>query len=324
PRDRAGSGCGRFRQGLLPGPGARRPSRQPRGQRSPPADGCDRHHERHPPGRSGDRHGRQGRRQAHLAGRVAHPAVPGGTFPLAQERRTRRRPRDPFRRRGSVGRRGRAADGGMMLDRILDSTRSRLPDLVMRTDDIVRQATEAPPPPPLAAALRGDTLTVIAEVKRRSPSRGPLDLDLDPVTQASRYAAGGAAGISVLTEPEFFSGSDADLTAVATATRLPVLRKDFTLEPVQVWEARALGASAVLLIVAALDDRQLRRLIDAAEEAGLDALVEVHTTEEASRAVDAGAVFVGVNNRDLHTFDVDLATAENIAPLLEGVAVTVA
>ena len=212
----------------------------------------------------------------------------------------------------------------MMLDRILDSTRSRLPDLVMRTDDIVRQATEAPPPPPLAAALRGDTLTVIAEVKRRSPSRGPLDLALAPVTQASRYAAGGAAGISVLTEPEFFSGSDADLTAVATATRLPVLRKDFTLEPVQVWEARALGASAVLLIVAALDDRQLRRLIDAAEEAGLDALVEVHTTEEASRAVDAGAVFVGVNNRDLHTFDVDLATAENIAPLLEGVAVTVA
>src|SRR5690606_39436249 len=91
---------------------------------------------------------------------------------------SRRRPRDPFRRRGSVGRRGRAADGGMMLDRILDSTRSRLPDLVMRTDDIVRQATEAPPPPPLAAALRGDTLTVIAEVKRRSPSRGPLDLDL--------------------------------------------------------------------------------------------------------------------------------------------------
>lgn len=212
----------------------------------------------------------------------------------------------------------------MMLERILDSTRRRLPDLVARADDVVRQATEAPPPPPLADALRGDRLAVIGEVKRRSPSRGPLDLELDPVAQATRYAVGGAAGISVLTEPEFFSGSDADLAAVAVASRLPVLRKDFILEPVQVWEARALGASAVLLIVAALDDSRLRRLIEVAAEAGLDALVEVHTPDEAARAVDAGAAFVGVNNRDLHTFDVDLATAEKIAPLLEGVAVTVA
>lgn len=211
-----------------------------------------------------------------------------------------------------------------MLDQILERTRQRLPALLERTDDIVREATEAPPPPPFAAALSGDRLAVIGEVKRRSPSRGPLDLDLDPVAQASQYAAGGAAGISVLTEPEFFSGSNADLAAVATATRLPVLRKDFTLEAVQIWEARALGASAVLLIVAALDDRQLRRLIETAADAGLDALVEVHTTEEASRAVDAGATFVGVNNRDLNTFDVDLATAEKIAPLLEGVSTTVA
>src|SRR5688572_22299658 len=124
-----------------------------------------------------------------------------------------------------------------MLDQILERTRQRLPALLERTDDIVREATEAPPPPPFAAALGGDRLAVIGEVKRRSPSRGPLDLDLDPVAQASQYAAGGAAGISVLTEPEFFSGSNADLAAVATATRLPVLRKDFTLEAVQIWEA---------------------------------------------------------------------------------------
>src|SRR5690606_10364159 len=301
---------------------------------------------------------RQGGREADVPGRVAHPPLPGGPVAAAPRGGSRRRPRDPLGRRGGHRCRRRAANGGMMLERILDSTRRRLPDLVARADDIVRQATEAPPPPPLADALRGDRLAVIGEVKRRSPSRGPLDLELDPVAQATRYAVGGAAGISVLTEPEFFSGSDADLAAVAVASRLPVLRKDFslepgrargaaggaagssvltepqvlpgsgaelgavpvasrlpglrkdfTLEPVEVWEARALGASAVLLIVAALDDSRLRRLIEVAAEAGLDALVEVHTPDEAARAVDAGAAFVGGNNRDLHTFDVDLATA---------------
>lgn len=211
-----------------------------------------------------------------------------------------------------------------MLDRILAATRRRLPDLVSRQEDIVRQAREAPPSPSFRDALDAAGMAVIAEVKRRSPSRGDLAPDLDPVTQATRYATGGAAAVSVLTEPEFFAGSAADLTAVSLATGLPVLRKDFILEPVQVWESKAMGAAAVLLIVAALDDERLSLLLGAAAEAGLDALVEVHTVDEAERAVGSGAPIVGVNNRDLTDFHVDLATSEKLAPLLADVPVTVA
>lgn len=212
----------------------------------------------------------------------------------------------------------------MMLDRIVAATRRRLPELQSREDDILRQAAETPPPPSFHSALSTEGLAVIAEVKRRSPSRGNLAPDLDPATQAARYAAGGAAAVSVLTEPEFFSGSPADLTNVALATSLPVLRKDFILDPVQIWEGRALGAAAILLIVAALDDDHLHDLLQTAERAALDALVEVHTPEEAGRALAAGATIVGVNNRDLNEFTVDLATAEKIAPQLRDIPVTVA
>ncbi|MGH8875396.1 MAG: indole-3-glycerol phosphate synthase TrpC, partial [Acidimicrobiia bacterium] len=176
----------------------------------------------------------------------------------------------------------------------------------------------------LAGALAGPGLEVIAEVKRRSPSAGKLADRLDPATQAISYARGGAAAVSVLTEPRYFQGSAADLRAVREAVPLPVLRKDFTVDPVQVWEGRAMGADALLLIVAALTDGELAGLLAAAAEAGLAALVEVHTPDEARRAVAAGASLVGVNNRDLATFEVDLATAERIAPLLSGVAVRVA
>ena|SRR5690606_17244696 len=212
----------------------------------------------------------------------------------------------------------------MMLDRILDATRARLPAIQARADDLYRQAMESPPPPSFASALAAPGMSVIAEVKRRSPSRGDLAPDLDPAIQAGRYAAGGAAAISVLTEPEFFGGSAGDLTTVVRKTGIPVLRKDFILDESQIWEARSWGASAVLLIVAALDDAQLTDLIGSAAEVGLDALVEVHDTEEARRAVDAGAEIVGVNNRDLRDFSVDLATAEKVAPLLADVEVTVA
>lgn len=211
-----------------------------------------------------------------------------------------------------------------MLDRILDATRARLPAIQARADDLYRQAMESPPPPSFAGALAAPGMSVIAEVKRRSPSRGDLAPDLDPAIQAGRYAAGGAAAISVLTEPEFFGGSAGDLTTVVRKTGIPVLRKDFILDESQIWEARSWGASAVLLIVAALDDAQLTDLIGSAAEVGLDALVEVHDTEEARRAVDAGAEIVGVNNRDLRDFSVDLATAEKVAPLLADVEVTVA
>ncbi len=162
-------------------------------------------------------------------------------------------------------------------------------------------------------------LSVIAEVKRRSPSKGDLALGLDPATQAELYSAGGAAAVSVLTEPGFFGGSNDDLVAVREACPLPVLRKDFTVSAAQVWEARAIGADAVLLIVAALTDDELLRFLGEAADAGLAALVEVHTGAEAERALAAGATLIGVNNRDLATFTVDLGTAERVAPLLDGV-----
>lgn len=211
-----------------------------------------------------------------------------------------------------------------MLDTILASTRLRLPALLDQADDFRSAAKTMPAAPSLLDALGAPGLAVVAEVKRRSPSRGDLAPDLDPVAQAAAYAEGGASAISVLTEPEFFSGSAADLVSVAAKLELPVLRKDFTLDPVQVWEARSLGAAAVLLIVAALDDSSLGQLLAETRAAGLDALVEVHTDDEARRAVAAGASIIGVNNRDLTDFSVDLATSERIRSLLPAEVVTVA
>ena len=157
-----------------------------------------------------------------------------------------------------------------------------------------------------AAARRGPHgPRVIAEVKRRSPSKGDIRIDLDPAALASAYAAGGAAAVSVLTEPRHFDGSPDDLLAVRSAVDLPVLRKDFVTTGYQVWEARAWGADAVLLIVAALDPPALRNLLEETAEAGLDALVEVHTVAEAEIAASAGASLVGVNARDLATLEVD-------------------
>ena len=211
-----------------------------------------------------------------------------------------------------------------MLDEIVATTRRRLPALVSRQAEVVDRAGSRPAPPSFRHALAAPGLAVIGELKRRSPSRGELDSSLDPPAQATRYAAGGAAAISVLTEPHYFSGSDDDLVAVTGAVPVPVLRKDFTVHPAQVWEARALGASAVLLIVAVLDRSELSELLAVASEAGLDALVEVHDEEEVEAALAAGAEIVGVNNRDLTDFTVDLATAERLAPRLAPARLTVA
>ncbi|HEU4896069.1 MAG TPA: indole-3-glycerol phosphate synthase TrpC [Actinomycetota bacterium] len=157
-----------------------------------------------------------------------------------------------------------------------------------------------------AAVRRGPNgPRVIAEVKRRSPSKGDIRIDLDPAALAAAYAAGGASAVSVLTEPRHFAGSPEDLLAVRSAVDLPVLRKDFLTTAYQVWEARAWGADAVLLIVAALDPAALRDLLNETAAAGLDALVEVHTVAEAEVAADAGASLVGVNARDLTTLEVD-------------------
>ena len=195
------------------------------------------------------------------------------------------------------------------LDQILTSTRARLPELRARREAVEREAADTGPPPSLAAALRCDAVAVIAEVKRRSPSAGAIREDLDPADRAERYAREGAAAISVLTDAEFFGGSMADLRAAVARVPVPVLRKDFILDELQVVEARAAGAAAVLLIVRALPQARLGALVRAAAQAGLDALVEVHSREELRRALDAGAVIVGVNSRDLDTFLVDTASA---------------
>jgi indole-3-glycerol phosphate synthase len=169
-------------------------------------------------------------------------------------------------------------------------------------------------PHALSNALRADEIHVIAEFKRRSPSKGIIRPDADLLQIVKSYEAGGATAISVLTEEDYFSGSLDDLRAVKATVSLPVLRKDFVFEEYQVYESAAAGADAILLIVAALDDElllDLRRLAE--DELGFDALVEVHTREEIQRAVACGATLIGVNNRDLRTFEVSLETSLALA-----------
>jgi indole-3-glycerol phosphate synthase len=167
---------------------------------------------------------------------------------------------------------------------------------------------------PFAAGIRTAARpAIIAEVKRRSPSKGDLAPDLDAAEVARDYERGGAACLSVLTDGPYFGGSPEDLVVARAATRLPVLRKDFTVCEADVYDAVVMGADAVLLIVAALSDSELTRLVALATELHLDALVEVHDLNEAARALAAGARLVGVNQRDLNTFEVDTARAEAVA-----------
>ena len=197
-----------------------------------------------------------------------------------------------------------------MLKEIIAATRARLEEA----------GTAVFPDPPAArpfgASLQQAGLQVIAEIKRRSPSAGVLAAGLDPVRRAREYELGGAAAISVLTEPDYFAGSLQDLVAVRQAVALPVLRKDFIIDPRQVTESRLAGADALLLIVAALERVALRRLLAECEAIGIEALVEAHDATEAQLAVDLGAKIVGINNRNLHTFETDLSVAEKIGPSL--------
>lgn len=213
---------------------------------------------------------------------------------------------------------------GLMLQPIVEATRKRVEALLPQAADLRAAAARRDPARSFSAALDQPGLQVIAEFKRRSPSAGRLGGDLDPAIRTEQYVAGGAAAISVLTEPHFFDGSLQDLEVVRATVDVPVLRKDFTLDPVQVWEARAAGADAVLLILAIVDDATAHDLLAVARDAGVDVLVEAHTVAEVQRAVELGAPMVGVNNRDLETFVTDLATAERAASALAGVAVTVA
>lgn len=179
------------------------------------------------------------------------------------------------------------------------------------------QIAQAPPVRDFATALRQpDRATLIAEVKKASPSKGVLLESFDPLALAQTYAANGAAAISVLTDVRFFQGSITYLEAIRHSVDAPVLRKDFILDEYQVYEARAYGADAVLLIVAALDDERLAVLLTLAHDLGMSALVEVHDTVELERALAVGARIIGVNNRNLHTFTTTLETTEQLAKLL--------
>jgi len=164
-----------------------------------------------------------------------------------------------------------------------------------------------------SAALAADGVRIVAEIKRASPSKGPLKPDLDPAAMARAYAAGGAAALSVLTDSAFFGGSAADLQAARAACALPVLRKDFILDPYQVVESKAMGADAVLLIVRALSPGRLAEMIGLCRRLSLDALVEIHTGAELEAANGAGAVLIGINNRDLGTFATDVNRAVCLA-----------
>ncbi len=206
-----------------------------------------------------------------------------------------------------------------ILDRIvadkrdeLTAARERVPIAEMR-----RQAEAAPAPRGFAKALRGPKIGLIAEAKKASPSRGVLRADFDPVWLAGRYLEGGAAAISVLTDEKHFQGSLGYMRAVREALPKgpPVLRKDFTIAPYHLYEARANGADAVLLIAAILEDSLLRDLMAEANALGLDALIEVHDERELARAPVTDAPLIGITNRDLRTFNVDLATTERLRPL---------
>lgn len=201
----------------------------------------------------------------------------------------------------------------MILEEILEAKEEEVERLREDRDRLEERAEAAPEPRGFARALRdGTAVAVVAEFKRKSPSAGTFDADADPVEAARTYAESGAAALSILTDRRWFGGSLDDLGAARRAVELPVLRKDFLVDPVQLLESRAAGADAVLLIVRAVSDDRLRELVAAADRLGLDALAEAHGPGEVQRAVDAGARVIGVNARDLTSFAVDLSLSERL------------
>jgi len=203
-----------------------------------------------------------------------------------------------------------------VLGRIVAEAIARAAALSIRREELGQAANVAPPPPSLKGALLKAHVAIMAEVKRRSPSRGSINLSLSAGAQALEYASGGASAISVLTEPVHFGGSTEDLRLVAQAVTIPVLCKDFIVDELQIVEARGAGASAILLIVKALSPNQLPRLLKTACEWGLDALVEIRSERELERALSAGASIIGVNNRNLETLEMDSLTGQRLLPLI--------
>src|SRR3954464_12381418 len=203
---------------------------------------------------------------------------------------------------------------GSVLDRIVAAHRAAAAEDTRTLDELERAALIGRPVRPFRAALAAPGIGMIAEIKRRSPSKGDLAPALSPAVLAKAYADGGADCLSVLTDAEFFGGSADDLAeARAAAVDVPVLRKDFTVSEADVYDARAMGADAVLLIVAALVEGELATFRQLANDLDMAALVEVHDEVELQRALDAGAKLVGVNQRDLRAFEVDTGRAERLA-----------
>jgi indole-3-glycerol phosphate synthase len=220
--------------------------------------------------------------------------------------------------------------GADFLARIADDRARRVAEARLRAPAHVLRARLGPIQPAgrLERALRRGAaerpLRLVCEVKRASPSKGMLKADVDPVALAALYAAGGAAAVSLVTEPDHFGGDPAWVDAVRPVVRLPLLMKDFVVDPYQVLDAAARGADAVLLLATLLSETQLQRLITEARLVGLDCLVEVHDADELRFALRAGATLVGINNRDLHTFEVRLETSLDLLPLVPPMVTAVA
>lgn len=212
---------------------------------------------------------------------------------------------------------------GDYLDRILSRKREEIHALRSRAEELKARALDAPPARPWAPALRRERVALIAEIKRRAPSAGSLNPDLDPTDLAGTYESAGAAGLSVLTDRDF-DGRLADLEQARVSVAIPALRKDFVLDAVQLYESRAAGADAVLLIVRALSAGQLEEMLGLAAELGLGTLVEVHDDKETNVALTSGAPVIGINNRDLRTFEIDIVTSRRLAAHVPGDRVLVA
>jgi indole-3-glycerol phosphate synthase len=210
------------------------------------------------------------------------------------------------------------------LGAIVAEARDRAALLKSNEAELAESAASAPPSPRLANALRTGTVAVVAEVKRRSPSKGWINPAISAVDQARSYEGGGAAAVSILTEPAHFGGSVSDLVAVRDSVAIPVLKKDFHVDPIQLIEAKALGASAALLIARALSPDLLVEMVDAANALALEVIVEIRDDEELARALDAGAAIVGINNRNLETLEIDPATSERLLAQIPNEVVAIA
>lgn len=215
----------------------------------------------------------------------------------------------------------------MILDQIVAATRIRVEAFKQTSDvkSIEKRLSEVSSPRPFAAALKHpNRLGLIAEIKRASPSKGVIAPDFDPSKQAALYRDGGADCLSILTEPQWFGGDITHLSQARAVSGKPVIRKDFIVDEIQITEARLAGADCVLLIVSVLKDWELRQLKAAAKRLGMDALCEVHDETDAKRALFNGCTFIGINNRDLQTFHVDLSTTERLRPLFPASCTVVA